>query len=273
MIIAHLSDPHFGTELPALTEALQRALARIRPDLIILSGDITQRARRGQFRRARAYMEALGIPFLAIPGNHDVPLYDMATRFLWPNRLYGRYFGAREFRRVVRGTAFVGLDATRRLLHTRGRLDAVYVDTVLTDARRAVGEGGLIMVAIHQPLSTAWAQDTHEALIDAETIDAAFCRHRIDLVMSGHVHVPLLSATDKLFPETPWSYVFSGAGTVISRRVRAGAPNSFNLIQIKEPATPPQIRLSMAVYDAEANDFYLRDHAEFAKTPQGWRLS
>src|SRR5690606_5330878 len=101
----------------------------------------------GQYKRARDFFEAMKVPVLAIPGNHDIPLYDVLTRFLHPYRLYRRYFGDCEFRRVIKGVAFVGLDATSRFLHTRGRLDPVHADEALTAARQAAGPQGLVMVA------------------------------------------------------------------------------------------------------------------------------
>lgn len=270
MIIAHISDPHFGTDMPVLTTALATAIARIRPNVIVLSGDITQRARRWQFKRARDFFDHLGVPVLAIPGNHDVPLFDVASRLVCPLRLHKKYFGGAEFRRVINNIAFVGLDATSRFLHTRGRLNPTHADQTLAAARKAVGPDGLIMAAVHQPLSTAWAEDRREALINAGSIDALFSHHRIDVVMSGHVHVPMITSTDKLFPKTRHSYIFSGAGTSVSRRVRDGAPNSFNVIEVKRDNG--RIRVDEIAYDPEADAFYHRANSDFRKTTAGWRL-
>lgn len=270
MIIAHISDPHFGTEMPVLLKALQGAVERIRPNLIVLSGDITQRARRSQFRAARAFFDALGVPLLAIPGNHDIPLFNVLARAALPYHGYKKSFAAREFRRVIKGIAFVGLDTTSPWRHTRGRLDTAHVDETLKAARNAVGADGLVMVAMHQPLTTAWVEDSREALINAASIDSIFCHYRVDLVMSGHVHVPMITTTDKLFAKTAYSYVFSGAGTSVSHRVRDGEPNSFNVIEVKRE--PGRLRVDEIAYDPEADAFYHRDHADFRKTRAGWTL-
>ena len=83
--LIQISDPHFGTEQPAVVEALRRFVRAEAPELVILSGDITQRARRGQFAAARAFIDSLQVPaLLAIPGNHDIPLFNAAARLLRP---------------------------------------------------------------------------------------------------------------------------------------------------------------------------------------------
>ena len=89
--LLQISDTHFGTEQPAVVEALTALASQQRPDLVVLSGDITQRARPVQFRAARALTDRLGLPLLAVPGNHDIPLFDLWTRLRRP---YARYVAA-----------------------------------------------------------------------------------------------------------------------------------------------------------------------------------
>src|SRR5687767_2800553 len=90
--IAHISDPHFGTIDPPVQDALLAELCRDDVDLIVLTGDITQRARASQFRAAREFLDALSPkPWIAIPGNHDIPLFDVLTRFLRPYRLFNKF--------------------------------------------------------------------------------------------------------------------------------------------------------------------------------------
>ncbi|MFN3388038.1 MAG: metallophosphoesterase family protein, partial [Allosphingosinicella sp.] len=92
--IAHLSDVHFGKHDPAIVEALEAFLIARRPDLVVISGDFTQRARVEQYREACLWMERLeeaGLAILAVPGNHDVPLYDVVRRFVRPLHRYKRF--------------------------------------------------------------------------------------------------------------------------------------------------------------------------------------
>src|SRR6478752_716554 len=89
--IAHLSDIHFGRVEPRLVTALVRTIAAVAPDLVAVSGDLTQRARRSQFQAARRFLDLLPFPLLVVPGNHDVPLYNLPVRLLDPYRGYRRY--------------------------------------------------------------------------------------------------------------------------------------------------------------------------------------
>ena len=92
--IAHISDLHFGTEVPAVARALIDDLEKNAPSLVVVSGDLTQRARRKQFDAARAFLAQLPRPQLVVPGNHDVPLYDVIRRFAAPLKRYGRFISA-----------------------------------------------------------------------------------------------------------------------------------------------------------------------------------
>lgn len=93
-LLLQLSDTHFGTERPAVVAALEALVAARRPDALLLTGDITQRARRAQFDAARAFVRRLGVPaVLAVPGNHDIPLFNLAARLAWPYAGFRRAFG------------------------------------------------------------------------------------------------------------------------------------------------------------------------------------
>ena len=88
-VLLQISDTHFGTEQPQVVEALVALAAQQRPDVVVLSGDITQRARPAQFLAAKAFVDRLGAPVLAIPGNHDIALFDLWARLTGPYARYG----------------------------------------------------------------------------------------------------------------------------------------------------------------------------------------
>src|SRR5436190_8754647 len=89
--IAHLSDLHFGRVAPETLSPLRDAVASLRPDLVAVSGDLTQRARKRQFQQARDFLDSLPGPQVVVPGNHDVPLYNVLARWLWPLENYRRH--------------------------------------------------------------------------------------------------------------------------------------------------------------------------------------
>src|SRR5471032_3307632 len=89
--IVHLSDLHFGRVDQSLLRPLQELVASLAPDVVVVSGDLTQRARTEEFKAARAFLDTLPVPQIVVPGNHDIPLYNVASRFLAPLRKYTRY--------------------------------------------------------------------------------------------------------------------------------------------------------------------------------------
>lgn len=267
MRIAHLSDPHFGTELPEVVLALRTVLSALRPDMIVVSGDITQRARASQFAAAAAFMDSLPqVPKLLVPGNHDLPLFNLPLRLLLPDHGYRRAFGTPEQERSAGRVSLTGFDATLRLRHTRGSLDP---DHVRQRMAGPVASSAWRIAVVHQPLHTLLEQDRDECLIGAPAIAGALADCEADLVLSGHVHMPLLSDTRAIFTALPRHFVLSGAGTAVSRRTRAGAPNSFNLLQLDDARR--HVCLSLHAYDDAARAFRPVDVQGFSLQADGWR--
>ena len=122
--LVHLSDLHFGAADPSIVAALVRDVAAVRPDAIAVSGDLTQRARRHQFEAARAFLQSLPAPQVVVPGNHDVPLYNLVARFARPLGTFRRYIG--NTRNYLGDTelAIVGANSTRSFTVKDGGLTA-----------------------------------------------------------------------------------------------------------------------------------------------------
>lgn len=267
--IVHLSDTHFGTEVPQVMQVLEKELEREPHDVVVLTGDITQRARPAQFKAAAEFMERLpGTRKLAIPGNHDIPLYNIYGRFFATYANYIRAFHAREYHTRIGNVYFVGFDATGPWRHTRGRLDARHVNEALKRARDAMEEGDMLVVAAHQPLGTALAVDEENILIDAKRIGHIFSEHKVDVVLSGHVHFPLMETAGYYHPGIRRDFILSGAGTAVSHRIRSGAPNSFNRIRID---AEDAITLARYDYDQKKERFLLHSEQRFRLGPGGWK--
>lgn len=268
--IIHISDTHFGTEVSAVVRAITQTIHDLQPDIIILTGDITQRARTSQFKEAATFMANLPAKTkLAIPGNHDIPLLNPFARFLTPYRNYNRAFGSRESLWSEEGLNILCYDATSPLRHTRGKLTRHAVLRKLRAIKNSTPDSVLI-ACVHQPLVTAWPQDAHETLINREEIAQLWSEHQIDIVLSGHVHVPLLITTREFFPDLPHHFILAGAGTAVSHRVRPGAPNSFNVITINKNDPTPSLRVTYHYFDAALSQFIPSPPAHFSRTAQGW---
>ena len=91
-MLLHLSDLHFGTERAGCIQAIQQFCQQYRPEAIVVSGDLTQRARFKQFYHCRQFLDSLHIPYLVVPGNHDIPLYHVWNRFFYPIVRYQSFF-------------------------------------------------------------------------------------------------------------------------------------------------------------------------------------
>jgi 3',5'-cyclic AMP phosphodiesterase CpdA len=226
-VLLQISDTHFGTEQPPVVEALTEFAAQQHPDVVVLSGDITQRARRAQFHAARAFVESLDTPVLAIPGNHDVPLFDVLARFTRP---YGRYreaFGD-ELEPVHASADLLVqcLNTTRWWRHTNGEISAEQIERVAARVACAA-PGQLRVIVVHQPVSVLQAEDVHNLVRRHAAAVHRWADAGADVVMGGHIHLAYVTPLPGL-PRRLWSVQ---AGTAVSRRVRGGQPNSVNVLR------------------------------------------
>ena len=178
-VLLQISDPHFGTEQAPVMQALEQLVRAQRPELVVLSGDITQRATRAQFRAARAFVDRLGAPaVLAIPGNHDIPLFALGTRLLDP---YGRYreaFGP-ELEPVFESAhcLVIAVNTTRWYRHEDGEVSAAQIERVAARLAGAAAQQ-LRVVVVHQPLAVTLARGCEEPPAWARCCGAALGRGR-----------------------------------------------------------------------------------------------
>ncbi|MCU0925045.1 MAG: metallophosphoesterase [Hydrogenophaga sp.] len=239
-VLLQISDTHFGTEQPQVLEALVALAVQQRPDLVVLSGDITQRARPAQFRAARAFVDRLAAPVLPIPGNHDVPLFDLWSRLIRPYSRYTKAFGT-ELEPVHDSANWlvIGVNTTRPWRHKDGELSAAQIDRV---ARRlsAASPDQLRVVVVHQPLAVTEARDRPNLLHGHTEAQRMWAAAGADLLMGGHIHLPYTLALHG-WARRLWVVQ---AGTAVSSRTRPGVPNSVNILRWQEtpadtsPATP-----------------------------------
>lgn len=260
-VVLHLSDTHFGTEVPRVVAALL-ALARAeRPDVLVWSGDITQRARRSQFEAAVRFQAALAVPrALVLPGNHDIPLFNLALRLFAPYGNYRRAFGPElEPVLVSPDLLLLGVNTTRPYRQKHGEVSAAQVERVARQVKLAPREQ-LRVVVTHQPACVLREQDRHDRLRGGEAALRAWSRAGADLVLGGHIHLPYVGDLRAHAVQAPRATYVLQAGTAVSHRVRHGTPNSVNLLRWRSPA--PMQRRSVCV---ERWDFDLAD-ARFERT-------
>ncbi|MDQ0010041.1 3',5'-cyclic AMP phosphodiesterase CpdA [Luteibacter jiangsuensis] len=234
-LIVQISDPHFGTERPDVVAALQDAIVGLRPDLVILSGDVTQRARHRQFTAARRFVDGYERPTLVIPGNHDVPLFNLFARVLDPFGAYRRAFGDDLEPEFDNGHVLaIGVNTVRPSRHKDGAVSDEQIERVCRRLARA-REEQLRIVVTHQPVHVIREKDIANLLVNHERAIAAWAAAGADLVLGGHIHLPYVRPldTEKHRLANPlWAVQ---AGTAVSRRIREGIGNSFHVIRHEAP--------------------------------------
>jgi 3',5'-cyclic AMP phosphodiesterase CpdA len=230
-VVLQISDTHFGTEQFDVMEALLQLVREQSPDVVVVSGDITQRARRSQFRAARQFLKRLAASeILVLPGNHDIPLFNLLMRLFCPYANYRRAFGATlepEFESA--DLLVLGVNTTRASRHTDGEVSASQIRHVSQRLRMAKAEQ-LRLVVTHQPVHVTRTEDETNILHGHREAVHAWATAGVDLILGGHIHLPYVRPLRERFPELQRHVWAVQAGTAVSTRIRGGIPNSVNMI-------------------------------------------
>lgn len=252
--ILHISDLHFGRTRPQATEAILRLAWERRPDLVVISGDLTQRARRAQFREARQFLDRLPGPWLAVPGNHDIPLYEVLLRFLNPYRNYREFVSETlEPKWSNSEIAVIGVNTIRRFRVQEGDLKERRLRRIQKFIQ-GLRPGTLRILVGHHP----------EALAHTELLQTC----QPDLLLSGHLHVAHSAITSEVLPGFQHrTALHFHAGTSTSSRFR-NETNSCNWIHLE----PSQVSFETFQLEPEAERFAPSRTRRFRLEKQGWTV-
>lgn len=229
--LVHLSDLHFGRVDAALLQPLVDSVRAAKPDLVVVSGDLTQRARTAQFQAAAAFLSELPTPQLVVPGNHDVPLYHVADRLLRPLAKYRRYIEPDLSPcHVDDEMAVLGLNTARSLVVKNGRINPAQL-TAMREALCPLPEQLVKVVVTHHPFDATGDVAQHELIGRAELGMQAFADCGVDVLLSGHRHVSHSDDTGSRYALAGYGALAVAAGTATSTRGRSEA-NAFNVLQL-----------------------------------------
>jgi 3',5'-cyclic AMP phosphodiesterase CpdA len=268
--IAHLSDIHFGAHDPTIVAATEVWLHEHAPDLLIISGDFTQRARIGQFREASDYLtrlRAFGFPILVVPGNHDVPLYDVVTRFAAPLDRYRKYI-AEDLMPWFENdeVAVLGVNTARSLTIKSGRINHDQI-AVIESRFSAVAPHKTRILVTHHPLYAmpiGEGDELSEAVGRHRDATTAVCRAGVHIALAGHFHRTYAESARKMV-ERAGSTLVIQAGTATSTRLRNSELQSFNWIHAHRN---DEVELQVVAWDGTA--FRRGDHERFTCHEDNW---
>ena len=269
--IVHISDLHFGRVDHKRVVPLQAKIAQIAPDLVVISGDITQRAKVTEFKEAEEFIRALGRPVLAIPGNHDIPLFNIFARAITPFKRYMRFidddlspfFKDKEI-------AVLGINSVRRDRPTSGKIN----ERALKRAEELFADCDPDLVKIvvaHHPFDLIHGEvklyrHIHTRVGRAKIAIRRLSRLGVDMFLSGHLHIANVSDTAANEKIAGYSGLMVHAGTAISTRSRGGIV-SFNVIRIDRPT----IVVERYVGESDTPNFSLLSAHTFKHGAHGWK--
>lgn len=267
--LIHLSDLHFGAHDPALVEAVEQRVNAIAPDLVVVSGDLTQRARTEQFQEACRFLERLreaGHDVLAVPGNHDVPLYDVLRRFLSPLTRYMRYIDDSLCPlQEIPGAAVLGINTARSLTFKDGRISHEQMQFIRDTFERTEPNATRILVTHHPLLALPVGGGVARAVGRSELALDAVGDAGVDLLLAGHHHESSIHNVRDLVTRAGPALVVQ-AGTATSTRLREEA-QGFNRIDIDGAA------VTVTVESWAGGQFAPQDAQRFERQDGHWRIA
>ena len=247
--LLQISDAHFGTDQELVVSALRALSEHLEPELVVFSGDITQRARRAQFEAARSFAQGLHRPLVAIPGNHDIPLYNIFARIFSPYGNYTRAFGSDlepEFE--SEGMVVVCANTTRPRRHKDGEISPEQIARISERLQRS-SPNQMRVVVTHQPVHVIREEDEENLLHGHEEAVRAWSQAGADVLMGGHIHLPYVRPLSDRFQNLARKTWCVQAGTATSWRIRGQIPNSVNVLK----HAPGELVCSVERWDFEAS--------------------
>jgi 3',5'-cyclic AMP phosphodiesterase CpdA len=266
--LVHLSDLHFGAHDERLVEGVDWAIDELKPDLVVISGDFTQRARTEQFKEACAFLEGLrdrGHEVLGVPGNHDVPLYDVLRRFLSPLTRYRRFIDETLCPFIeLPGVAVLGINTARSLTFKEGRVSKEQVEFIRETFARTPQETVRILVTHHPLFALTVGDEVQRAIGRQELALDAIEDAGVDMLLAGHMHHASSHDAGDLVTRAGGTLVIQ-AGTATSTRVRE-QEQSFNTIDIADDC------VTITVNAWKGDDFRPTDAQRYERQEGRWKL-
>lgn len=258
LTLLHISDLHFGPPyVSKVGESLLQKASELKPDVVVVSGDLTQRAKPSQFAEARRFLDRLpAVPLVVVPGNHDVPLYRIIERIRSPHAEYQRHI-TKHLDTVTHldDAIIVALNSTspRRAI-SNGRIHQEQLDYCREQFTNAPDETAKIVVA-HHHFAPAPDYERDQTMPKAQRAMDCFLKLGVDLILGGHLHRAYIGNSLDIYPKSTRDHgiVIVQCGTSTSRRGRGKERerNSFNIVKISES----MLRVTHYMFFDDLNEF------------------
>ncbi len=267
--IVHISDLHFPLVDPRVMSSLATTINAVAPDLVVISGDLTQRARASQFKAAAAFLAELRPPRLVVPGNHDVPMFNIPMRLLAPFAGYLKYI-AEDLEPVFEDAEIlvVGLNSVRTVLFSdEGRLNVAQADRGAERLRRAP-DGTIKIIVTHHPFDVPQGEPQDKMIGRSRMAMERLASVGADIFLAGHLHVSHVGGTATRYKIAGHSALLVQAGTMSTRE--RGEPNSFNVMRI---ANGERVEIDRLAWNESSGTFVACWRGEFQQTNHEWSAS
>jgi 3',5'-cyclic AMP phosphodiesterase CpdA len=263
--LVHLSDLHFGRVDDELLAPLRATVEAIAPDLVVVSGDLTQRAKSEEFEAARHYLDSLPGPQIIVPGNHDISLYNVFRRFLQPLTRYKRYITDDLAPiHVDDEIAVLGINTARSLTFKDGRVNKEQVASMRA-AFAGLDDSITRVVVTHHPFDLPESASDDDLVDRAPMAMRAFAEVGVDLLLAGHLHMSHAGNTADRYKISDFAALVVQAGTATSTRGR-GEVNSFNTLRI----SPQRIEVDRYGWDTITKQFSKMHTETFLRSANVW---
>jgi 3',5'-cyclic AMP phosphodiesterase CpdA len=264
--IVHLSDVHFGTADAGVASLAIDKVNELQPDVVVVSGDLTQRAKSREFIAARQFLDQLPKPQIVVPGNHDVPLYNIFARIFTPVDKFQKYITEDLTPTFIdEELAIVGVNTARSFVIKGGRINMEQVEYVQSKMC-AVDDSVLKIVVTHHPFDLPENSHHKDVVGRAEQAMPRISDCGGDVFMAGHLHVGHIETTAKRYKlENGRVALVIQAGTATSARVR-GEANSFNLIEFDHP----RLEIQRLECRSRSEGFVPAEKKTYVQSDNGW---
>lgn len=262
--LLHLSDLHFGRIETSIMAPLLEFIGALKPDVVAISGDLTQRARTAEYVAAREFLALVPFPQIVVPGNHDVPLHNVLSRFARSLDRYTRYISADLQPFYVDSEIVVaGVNTARAWTWKDGRINQGQLDRLRATLQAAPAPVTKVVVT-HHPFDLP-AGATGRVVGRSRMAMKTLAECGVDLLLAGHFHIGETGETAKRYKMPGYSAIMVSSGTSTSTRGR-GQPNSFNVIRIEQP----NITIERRIWRRDSGSFDVLSVERFHRSEGGW---